>query len=442
VPNHLKDASRDAEGFGHGEGYLYPHAYRDHWVSQQYLPDALVGRVFYTPSTQGYEKTIYDDVLARRELQIASLLEQSEDFISLSNSSNLADSKNKKTNSKNSEKTISLKKSSEENLTFTPVDKAKENALHKADRVWRERIDSNKAETLLEIRNTILESALLLRHHRSLIWNVDDGLLLWEVLRKTPEGVTCGVCKSIDGKNILEQYARTLNNLDKPILYVNEKDNLFESFKKIFYDGIIFDRLFFYNPFVSKKSITDLIKSINKIIQKNDKRNFSFTDYEEEEITFEMFSRDWKIIIAQRIPSSAQFISDIIENQILKNASHLQYKSALKKMRKAEVDFFSASENDLFNWDEDFIEEELLKSGYFVNLEKKVFVEKRKIYESDIDKWFSKESSSYGAKIFEALGDAEVEKLLSLLKSACERSIFDWKTTFAFFTISPKNLLA
>ena len=44
VPNHLRDNSRDAEGFGHGAGYLYPHAYRDHWVAQQYLPDTLSGR--------------------------------------------------------------------------------------------------------------------------------------------------------------------------------------------------------------------------------------------------------------------------------------------------------------------------------------------------------------------------------------------------------------
>ena len=35
VPDRLKDASRDSEGFGHGEGYLYPHAYLDHWVAQQ-----------------------------------------------------------------------------------------------------------------------------------------------------------------------------------------------------------------------------------------------------------------------------------------------------------------------------------------------------------------------------------------------------------------------
>ena len=29
VPNHLKDGSRDKEHFGHGEGYHYPHAYRE-----------------------------------------------------------------------------------------------------------------------------------------------------------------------------------------------------------------------------------------------------------------------------------------------------------------------------------------------------------------------------------------------------------------------------
>ena len=55
VPSHLRDGNRDSEGFGHGAGYLYPHAYRDHWVAQQYLPGALQGRVFYEPTGQGYE---------------------------------------------------------------------------------------------------------------------------------------------------------------------------------------------------------------------------------------------------------------------------------------------------------------------------------------------------------------------------------------------------
>ncbi|MDQ1301597.1 MAG: putative ATPase, partial [Chloroflexota bacterium] len=67
VPTHLRDANRDKEGFGHGEGYLYPHAYRDHWVAQQYLPDALQGRVFYQPGGLGHEAKVKVEVERRRE---------------------------------------------------------------------------------------------------------------------------------------------------------------------------------------------------------------------------------------------------------------------------------------------------------------------------------------------------------------------------------------
>jgi putative ATPase len=75
VPNHLRDGNRDAEGFGHGAGYAYPHAYRDHWVAQQYLPDALQAKVFYQPSDQGHEARVRDEVARRREAQLAAMLE-------------------------------------------------------------------------------------------------------------------------------------------------------------------------------------------------------------------------------------------------------------------------------------------------------------------------------------------------------------------------------
>ena len=74
VPNHLKDGNRDKEGFGHGKGYMYPHAYREHWVEQQYLPTVLQGKVFYQPSNQGYERGIRDQVARRREAQLAAML--------------------------------------------------------------------------------------------------------------------------------------------------------------------------------------------------------------------------------------------------------------------------------------------------------------------------------------------------------------------------------
>jgi putative ATPase len=58
VPDHLKDANRDKEGLGHGKGYKYPHAYRDHYVPQQYLPDEMQGTYFYEPGEQGYEAEV------------------------------------------------------------------------------------------------------------------------------------------------------------------------------------------------------------------------------------------------------------------------------------------------------------------------------------------------------------------------------------------------
>ncbi len=67
VPIHLMDGSRDAEGLGHGKGYLYPHAFDEHWVKQQYLPDGLVGREFYKPSDQGYEAQIAERLKKWRE---------------------------------------------------------------------------------------------------------------------------------------------------------------------------------------------------------------------------------------------------------------------------------------------------------------------------------------------------------------------------------------
>ncbi|MBR1912278.1 MAG: AAA family ATPase, partial [Treponema sp.] len=207
VPNHLKDPSRDAEGFGHGAGYLYPHAYRDHWVAQQYLPDILAGKVFYNPTTQGYEATIRQDVLSRRELQIASLIENSTKTDTSTDA--LAEWWGKTGHFHGFEK-------AEENLTFSPKNSRKDTALDNAEKSWRSRLETNKAEVLMFIRNNMIEAANLLRHTRSLVWNADDALLLFEIVRRTPEGITCGACKTKEGIQVLQQYASTLDELDRP----------------------------------------------------------------------------------------------------------------------------------------------------------------------------------------------------------------------------------
>jgi putative ATPase len=48
-PPHLRDANYPgAKKLGHGQGYKYPHSFGG-WVEQQYLPDKLAGRRYFSP---------------------------------------------------------------------------------------------------------------------------------------------------------------------------------------------------------------------------------------------------------------------------------------------------------------------------------------------------------------------------------------------------------
>ena len=464
VPNHLKDSSRDAEGFGHGAGYLYPHAYRDHWIAQQYLPDTLMGRVFYTPSTQGYEGTIRDEVLSRREVQIASILDKAQSS-ELYTSEELATSP-ETTGSRNvytalpkstdpsefgenpisewwiNEHFKSGTTKTEESLTFSPKDNAKELALNRADRFWQQRLDSNRAEILLNIRNTMTSMAQLARHHRCLVWNADSGLLLWEIARKTPEGVTCGVCKTEKGMQILEQYGRTLGSLDRPILkargqsistdFLTPKDfyNLILDFQ---YSGTVFDRIFFTDPFSSEPAIIALAESLQGIL--------SPKPDEDENVAIESpLAEGFKIIISQKIPCHGQHISELVRKQILTPQSLEPFRSILDKMEEAEQEFFGDRENPLFSWDGLFIANMFRKKDFAVKVASQEIKEKRRITPGEIEKWFSSESSAYGSKIYQALGGTDLQKIVNLLLAACNETVFEWKSEISFLTITSESV--
>lgn len=66
VPLHLMDPARDGRALGHGRDYIYPHDQPGHWVAQQYLPTALLGRRFYQPGDQGYEAQLSKRMQALR----------------------------------------------------------------------------------------------------------------------------------------------------------------------------------------------------------------------------------------------------------------------------------------------------------------------------------------------------------------------------------------
>ncbi|MCR4790353.1 MAG: AAA family ATPase [Treponemataceae bacterium] len=394
VPNHLKDASRDAEGFGHGAGYLYPHAYRDHWIAQQYLPDTLMGRVFYTPSTQGYEAQIRDQVLSRRELQIAAILEENQN-------ENISE-----WNPDAPQRSASAKSCASDNQIVNPIDKMwHASRIHHGDikqeenltfspggekrNEWQRRLDSGRAQALLSIRDKAIELADVKRHSRNLVYWCDDGLFLWELWRKSPEGFTAGICRTEKGKQILEQYGRTLESIDRPVLAMKADE----------FDDVIFDFIFFKDAVSTKESFSRFQENMKQLKKLNPKA---------------------RIICAQKIPLMSQRLSALLKS-VYPHKSQL-----LEKIEEVENLFYSQQEE--INWGkEDF-------AGLFdtdVKIEEEIIPEKRKIRDYDIEKWFSPDSS-YRIFMASRLEESELEEFKNLLIQSSRDRIWDWNSSYLF----------
>ena len=184
VPSHLKDASRDAEGFGHGQGYLYPHAYRDHWAAQQYLPDALQGRLFYQPSDQGAEAHVQGEVARRREAQLAAMLDEDAH-------------------------------APPEILSWSPGDAARDR--------WAARTLSGRGERMAAVREMAFARLDVARHHRVLDLTGGSGWSGFEALRRAPEGETWLVVSDDAAAETIRGQTAGLPELERPVVVVCDR---------------------------------------------------------------------------------------------------------------------------------------------------------------------------------------------------------------------------
>ncbi|AFZ11675.1 Recombination protein MgsA [Crinalium epipsammum PCC 9333] len=227
VPTHLKDGNRDKKGFGHGAGYLYPHAYRDHWVAQQYLPASLQGQVFYQPSQQGFEAKINTQVAQRREAQLAAVV--AGDCVA-----------------------------PVEVLTYGVTDKA-------TDR-WLQRTLSQVGQQLGEIRDRIFTLTAPQRHHLILDLNAGSGLLTWEALRQVPEGGVYACIRTTADEEAIVEQATSLPELMRPIVLQSALTQLPEILAAQAAD-VKFDRIIGRNALLHESDKLTVIKLLASLLQ-------------------------------------------------------------------------------------------------------------------------------------------------------------------------------
>ncbi|TVQ09251.1 MAG: AAA family ATPase [Leptolyngbya sp. DLM2.Bin27] len=274
VPNPLRDGNRDSKGFGHGQGYLYPHSYREHWVAQQYLPRGLQGQVFYQPSDQGYEAQIQTQVAQRREAQLAAMVDGGGAL--------------------------------PEALTYSPDDPARDR--------WLQRTLSQTGEQLGAVRDRIFDLAPPQRHHRILDLNARTGLLTWEALRRVPEGSVYARVHSSQDQVALEEQAAQLSELARPVL-VHADFEALAAYLPAHTPDIRFERIVGRNAFGQAVNRDRFVAIVQQLL-----------------------SPDGVVVLAETIPRHSQRISALVDGAALSPAQLKRWRKAENSIANAATD--------------------------------------------------------------------------------------------------------
>jgi putative ATPase len=365
VPNHLRDASRDAESFGHGEGYTYPHAYRDHWAAQQYLPTALRGRTFYIPSPVGYEGKIRDEVLRKRELQAAVILGD--------------------------------QTGEGELLSWSAAAKGREG--------WFKRLESGRSALLLSDRDAIFNAASPGRQDRILVPLAGDGLLIWESLRRCPEGLSAALVANDSARETLFRYASALDQIEQPEIAVLEAGLLPPPQQAAeWFSSDVFDYILIREPW---------------------RRGFSGSSPEADFLSLiesakALLAPKGRVILLCSPPVMGQRISQLIMDED---------KALAEKLRLAEDAFFSRQKGPLtaWNWDASDLSASFESKGFRLEIEVLEQKEERLIGPKDISAWFDKANSRWGAFMEKNLGTGDFSRAEELLTKRIQAGPLPWK---------------
>lgn len=344
VPVHLKDASRDREGFGHGEGYNYPHAYRDHWVAQQYLPGALQGRLFYHPTKQGYEKSILEELFRHRELQLEVAMEGEDKYSEIP--------------------------------TLSPTDTVRE--------AWLNRVSEEHSSRLIRDREMLIGNLPLQRHHRVLIHSGGSGYLVWEAMRRLPEGGVFFLPRTQARGEVVLRLAEELPLEERPVVL----SELPRPEGQVAFEAVVCHKILIYQP-----ALGECLAKLSSLIVPTG-----------------------RLALLERLPSRSTRLSGIAPapcRGILKEAEELFHQDP-------------AIPN--YNLTEELLETQLIEAG-FIDIETHSFseVERVSITPSNIERWMAAESGAYGKHLSKLTTGENLQTLTErLIAELCGRE-HEWQ---------------
>ncbi|MEJ5190176.1 MAG: recombinase RarA, partial [Breznakiellaceae bacterium] len=354
----------------------------------QYLPRGLQGRVFYTPSSSGYEASIRDQVLSRRELVAAMALEAAPDG------------------------------ATPEGLSWAAATRDREG--------WYKRIQSDHSSTLIQERDLLFSHLTLQRHHRVLVAAADTGLLLWEAHRRTPEGLTAGIVRSEEARKALLQYGSLFGEEEQPRLLVIAPEKVDISGGGA--SNVPYPRL----PSKEEALATFDCATFDALIGRDLWRSLQLPAGWEIEHFFTEYFRAAKdlldprgtIVIIQALPSRGQRLAELLDRYRERwRETNLEH-SAQEAFVDAEASFWAQTQ---FSWGQREIETGCGAAGFSFQIESHFHEEERLLTDRDLETWFNVDRSSWGRWIGQRLPPKALQGILDALKAIATHGPVLWR---------------
>jgi len=394
VPNAMRDASRDKKGFGHGAGYLYPHAYRDHWVAQQYLPTSLQGQVFYQPSDQGYEARIRVQVARRTEAQLAGLVERNWEH------------------------------SLPEALTAGPDNTQQDR--------WLQRASGALGTQLGEVRDRLFQSLSPQRHHVLLDLNASTGLLTWEAVRQVPEGGVFSCTLTDSAYDALTEQSAMLSALSRPQIIRVQPGRWQAALQQPSKQQPSKQQPSKQQPSKQQPSkqcgdaaSLAIPRSFDGIISRNALMPLPHKSAAIKEIA-QLLSPGGKWTFAETIPAQGQRLS------LLLNDTKIE-PQRLDAFAQAEARLFQQPNDPLFNWDISHLQNGLSDAALTYELETVTFQTPMFLTLTLLNQWLGSSGKYYGA-IAEQSDEAEAEKICRSVIEQLKDTTVRWHRSIVFIS--------
>ncbi len=387
VPTHLRDASRDKEGFGHGEGYLYPHAFRDHWVAQQYLPAAMQGKVFYQPGDTGQEAAIKGEVERRREAQLAAMVEGEG-------------------------------VGPPEVLTFTG------DVAGRARDQWLQRTISGAGLRLAAQRERIMQAARIQRHHLTLDVHAGSGLLTWEALRRTPEGGVIALARTAQDADALRQQAARLPEIERPTVLQGDLDTLPALLKTLPHGSTPAS-----DPLPTTPLAFDAILGRNALTRHPDKPAAV-------RLLASLLSENGHISLAETVPAHTQRLYRLVDLAALGD-------ELVGRVVEAEEAIYRQADDAMVNWDEISLRQACQVAGLVTQVSVEQERSQVQVTPALLARWFTPASGgerpSYVDRLRQQLDASACAAVEAIFRQQLTNRAVPWETTTAYLAASVRQ---